>query len=72
MKVEVKNIDYVWHAFMPDAVLKSAGIVEIVDMVNDAWPPVEKGYEVRWEAKSNKFVVREVESKSRKISKTDQ
>lgn len=71
MKVEVKNIDYVWHAFMPDGVLKSAGVADIHEQVEAAWPPIEKGYELRWEAKGNKFIVREVESKTKKLSKTN-
>lgn len=72
MKIEVKNIDYVWHAFMPDGVLRSAGVADIVAQVEEAWPPLEPGREIRWEAKPAKFVVQDVESKSKKISKSDQ
>lgn len=71
MKIEVKNIDGVWNAFMPDGVLRSAGVGEIADMVHDAWPPLEPGREIRWEAHPTKFVVRDVESASKKMSKTE-
>jgi len=71
MKIEVKNINYVWHAFFPDITLRSAGINEIVDMVESHWPKQE-GMEIKWEAKDNKFVVKDVEKASGKISKSDQ
>lgn len=72
LKVEVKPINQVWHAFFPDKVLTSVGINDIIDQVTEAWPPIEKGYELNWEARNGKFVVREVESKTSKISKSDQ
>jgi hypothetical protein len=72
VKVEVKNINYVWHAFFPSGtIIKSAGIGEIVDMVNDRWPKLEPGFTLEWEAKQNKFVVRAVENKKQKLSKTE-
>lgn len=76
MKVEVKNIfvegHFIWHAFFPDKTLTSAGIGDIVDQVEDAWPPLEPHMEIHWEAKPTKFVVREVEKKTSKISKSNQ
>lgn len=71
MKIEVKNIDYVWHAFMPDGVLRSAGVGEIVDLVEAGWTSIEPGHEIRWEARAGKFVVFEGEIKSKKMSKSD-
>lgn len=71
MKIEVKNIDHVWHAFFPDCVIKSAGVADITDQVEEAWPPLEKGYELQWEARGNKFIVREIESKNKKMSKSE-
>lgn len=68
-KFDVKNINYIWHAFLPTGTLTSAGIADIVDQVNDALPTKE-GYEWVWTATPTKFVVKEVEARSTKMSKS--
>jgi hypothetical protein len=71
MKVDVKWLDGEWHAFMPNCTLRSAGVLDIIDQVNEAWPPLEKGREIQWTATDTKFVVRDVESAAKKLSKSD-
>lgn len=71
LKVDVKWINGEWHAFMPSGTLRSAGVMDIIDQVHEAWPELPKGREIEWTATETKFVVRDVESAARKLSKTD-
>lgn len=71
MKIDVKWINGEWNAFMPEGVLRSAGVGEIVDMVEDAWPERERGRVIQWEPVGSKFVVREVDAAAKKLSKSD-
>lgn len=76
MKCEVKWIDGQWNAFLSaegscrSRVLRSAGVLDIVDQVEQAWPPLEDGYEIGWRVSGNKFVVTAVPKKSGKLSKS--
>lgn len=71
LKVEIKWLGNEWNAFFPDKVLKSAGIIDIIDQVKDALPPPRKGMTWNFEARPAKFVVYEVDAAAKKMSKSD-
>ena len=72
MKVEVKQIDGLWHAFTPQAVLTSAGINDIHEQVMQAWPPLPPGRAIAWVTKGNKLIYSEVDAKAGKLSKSNE